>query len=76
MKNNMQSKKLSLLETTANVVSGLIISFAIQLLIFPILGIPVTIKQNFIITAIFFIASFVRGYIIRRLFNNLTKFFN
>lgn len=33
------------------------------------LKIPVTIGQNIFITFIFFTASFVRGYIIRRIFN-------
>jgi len=69
----MQTKRQSILESTVNVISGLIISFAIQLAIFPILNIPVTINQNFIITAIFFVASFVRGYIIRRIFNKKSR---
>jgi ABC-type uncharacterized transport system permease subunit len=69
----MQTKKQSILESAVNVISGLITSFAIQLVLFPILNIPVTINQNFIITAIFFVASFVRGYIIRRIFNKKSK---
>lgn len=69
----MQKKKHSILESITNVVAGLFISFAIQLVIYPILNIPVSINQNLIITAVFFIASFFRGYIIRRLFNKLNK---
>lgn len=64
-----QSKKHSLIESIVNVVSGLIISFLIQLWIYPLLGIPVSINQNIFITVVFFIASFIRGYIIRRVFN-------
>jgi ABC-type thiamin/hydroxymethylpyrimidine transport system permease subunit len=67
----MQSKKHSILESVINVVIGLITSFFIQLAIYPLLNIPVTFKQNVIITIIFFIASFIRGYLIRRLFNIL-----
>jgi hypothetical protein len=64
-----QSKKYSVLESITNVVFGLIISFLIQLWIYPLLKIPVTLNQNIVITIVFFIASFIRGYIIRRIFN-------
>ena len=67
----MQSKKLSIIESLTNILVGLLTSFAIQLVIYPILDIPVTIKQNVIITIVFFIASFIRGYLIRRFFNRI-----
>ena len=66
---NKQSKKHSALESVFNVFVGLIISFVIQLFLYPFLNIPVSINQNIIITFVFFVASFVRGYLIRRLFN-------
>ena len=69
----MQTKKISLLEALTNTVVGLLVSFGIQLLIYPILGIAVTIGQNVIITFVFFAASISRGYIIRRIFNKLNK---
>ena len=64
-----QSKKLSLIESLTNTIVGLLTSFLIQILIYPLLGIPVTIGQNIIITFVFFVASFGRGYILRRIFN-------
>jgi hypothetical protein len=64
-----QNKKKSAVESLTNVVVGLITSFYIQIIIYPILDIPVTIEQNIIITIVFFITSFVRGYFIRRGFN-------
>ena len=64
-----QSKRDSILESMTNVFLGLIISFVLQLVLYPILEIPVTINQNLIITFVFFIASFLRGYLIRRFFN-------
>ena len=67
----MQTKKQSIIESLTNIVVGLITSFLIQLVIYPILDIPVTLNQNVIITIVFFVVSFVRGYIIRRIFNNL-----
>jgi hypothetical protein len=64
-----QSKKHSVLESVVNVIAGLLISFLIQLWIYPLLNIAVTLNQNIFITFVFFIASFIRGYIIRRIFN-------
>ena len=68
-----QTQKRSLLEAVTNTVVGLITSFLIQIFIYKVLDIPVTIAQNVIITGVFFIASIVRGYIIRRVFNSGDK---
>jgi uncharacterized membrane protein len=64
-----QTKKQSVLESITNTVIGLATSFIIQVILYPIMGIPVTIFENIIITLVFFIASLVRGYVIRRYFN-------
>jgi uncharacterized protein YacL len=66
-----QTKKHSAIESITNVVIGLITSFLIQLVLYPIMNIPVTFSQNIIITFVFFIVSFVRGYLIRRFFNKI-----
>ena len=67
----MQSKKLSFIESTVQTFIGLAVSFIIQLIIYPVLDIPVTVTQNIIITLVFTIASIVRGYFVRRLFNKI-----
>jgi hypothetical protein len=64
-----QTKRKSLIESVTQTIVGLVISFVIQLVIYPLLNIPVTFSQNLIITSVFFIASITRGYIIRRIFN-------
>ena len=64
-----QSKQNSMFEAVTNTVIGLITSFIIQLIIYPLLDIKVSIFENIIITIVFFIASIIRGYIIRRIFN-------
>ena len=66
-----QNKKQSLIESIVQTMIGLATSFLIQLVIYPILNIPVTFSQNIIITAVFFAASIIRGYFVRRLFNKL-----
>jgi hypothetical protein len=66
-----QSKKHSLLESLTNIIVGLITSFLIQLVIYPAMNIKVSVNQNITITLVFFAVSFVRGYIIRRVFNQI-----
>ena len=67
----IQSKKHSLLESVTNVIAGLILSFSIQTVVYPAMNIPVSLNQNIVITIVFFIASFIRVYSIRRIFNKL-----
>ena len=69
----MQNKKQSLVEAVSGTLIGLVFSFMIQLIIYPSLGIEVSMNQNILITSIFFLASIVRGYFVRRLFNKIFK---
>ena len=64
-----QTRKKSLIEAITNTVAGLVTSFLIQIVIYPAMGIPVSINQNIIITFVFFVASIVRSYVVRRIFN-------
>jgi len=66
-----QKKQHSIIEVVSNTIIGLVTSFIIQLIIYPILNIPVSIEHNVVITSVFFITSIVRGYLVRRLFNNI-----
>jgi hypothetical protein len=67
----MQTRKFSWIEAITNTVVGFVVSFLIQIVIYPAMGIPVRFSQNIIITCVFTIASILRGYLIRRLFNKL-----
>jgi|TARA_R110000744_G_scaffold47300_1_gene104216 high-affinity Fe2+/Pb2+ permease len=69
----MQDKKQSMIEAISGTLIGLVFSFMIQIIIYPSLGIPVSIGQNILITSVFFVASIVRGYLVRRLFNKIFK---
>ena len=68
-----QSKKQSVIETTAQTLIGLATSIVVQLIVYPLMGIPVTLNQNIIITIIFFVVSLIRGYLVRRYFNSNQK---
>ena len=67
----MQTKKLSLIESLIQTFIGLSVSFIIQLIIYPVMDIEVSYKQNIIITLVFTIASIIRGYFVRRFFNRI-----
>ena len=65
-----QSKVGSLLEALAHTGIGFIISILISLVIYPLFGHAFTLAENVCITIIFTVASIIRGYIIRRWFND------
>lgn len=69
----MQTRKFSLIESITNTTIGFMVSLMIQLAIYPIMGIPVKFHQNIIITCVFTAASILRGYLVRRIFNNKKK---
>lgn len=65
----MQSKLESMLESLANILTGIIVAVISQRFIFPYYGIIVTIETNIQITLWFTLVSMVRSYIFRRMFN-------
>lgn len=66
-----QSKQKSFIESVIQTIIGLATSILIQVILYPIMGIPVTFSQNLIITLVFFTVSIVRGYFVRRIFEKL-----
>jgi len=66
-----QTKHKSLVESIVQTIIGLGTSILIQVILYPIMGIPVTFAQNIIITLVFFFVSIIRGYLVRRYFNKI-----
>lgn len=64
-----QSRKLSLLESLANVAIGYFVALAAQLVILPLFGLHPSLQDNLMIGALFTVVSIVRSYALRRLFN-------
>ena len=63
-----QTKQKSFIESVIQTIIGLVTSILIQIILYPMMGIPVTFSQNLIITLVFFTVSIVRGYFVRRIF--------
>ena len=64
-----QSKFHSFIEACTTVGSGMIVALAIQLFIFPLYDIRITMFENIQLVIIFTTTSLLRVYIIRRFFN-------
>lgn len=68
-----QSRRMSLIEAIANVIVGFGVAVAAQVLIFPILGLHTTLRQNLAMAAVFTAVSIARSYALRRLFEAIQE---
>jgi hypothetical protein len=66
-----QSRRMSLTEAIANVVIGYILAVATQLAVFPIFGIHITLADDLRIGFVFAVVSLIRGFMLRRVFEQL-----
>lgn len=66
----MQTKKQSLKESLTNTFIGFLISLLATFIVLPMFGIQSTFLKNIGITICFTVISIIRGYLIRRYFNN------
>ena len=64
-----QSKLDSLIEALLSTFIGFVVSFTANLVLMPMLGIPVSLSQNFILTVAFTFVSVARSYLVRRFAN-------
>lgn len=64
-----QTRRASLLEASANILIGFWVSVGANMLVLPFFPNPGIFREAFIIGLIFTLISFVRSYLLRRLFN-------
>ena len=64
-----QSKKGSVVEALTNIVVGYMINLGVQLVVFPMNGIHISLRSNVKIGLMFTLISLVRSYVLRRAFN-------
>ena len=68
----MQTHKGSMVETLFSTGSGFVLSVAVwELAVKPIWHIETSFVENLSITALFTMVSIARGYVLRRIFNNM-----
>jgi len=68
-----QSRGGSALEAVVNVVAGFALAFTTQVLLFPAIGLQASLGQNLTLGTVFTGLSLVRGYLLRRLFERLSR---
>ena len=66
-----QSRRMSAVESIANIVVGIGVAFATQVAVFPLFGLHASAGQHMAITGIFTVVSFFRSYALRRAFERL-----
>jgi hypothetical protein len=67
-----QSMRDSIIETWSNIAIGFAINYALNLLVLPLAGLPVSAAGAFWIGAIFTGVSVARSFLLRRVFNRRT----
>lgn len=67
-----QTKKQSIIEAVANTAFGTFFSFLASLIIYPLVGVDVTIKDIGQLTIIFTCLSIVKNFMVRRFFETET----
>jgi hypothetical protein len=68
-----QSRSASLIEAVTNVIAGYGLAVAVQMALFPALGLSVSLSDNLLIGAVFTIVSIARSYVLRRVFEGFRK---
>ena len=68
----MQTRGMSAAESITNVVVGYMIALGTQLVVFPLLSIDVSLRQNALISLLFTLVSLARSYLLRRAFNRIS----
>lgn len=63
-----QSRRYSMAETLFSTATGFAVSLVLTAIVLPWLGHDITASQNVFMTTVFTVASVVRGYVVRRLF--------
>ena len=61
-----QSRSASLIEAATNVTCGLVVSWAITVLVLPVWGFEPSLTEALEITAVYTVASLIRSYGVRR----------
>jgi len=65
---------MSLVEAIANVAVGFLVALLTQIIVFPLFGLQVSLGDNLAIGGLFTIASIVRSYMLRRVFEAIRAY--
>jgi membrane associated rhomboid family serine protease len=66
----MQTRRMSLMEASTNVVLGFLLALVTQGIVYPLFGIRTSVETDAALAAIFTGVSLIRSYLIRRAFES------
>ena len=66
-----QSRRMSLIESAANVVVGYVLAIVTQIVVFPWFGLETGLQEHLTIGVAFVGVSLMRGYVLRRIFDRI-----
>ena len=69
----MQLKRHSLFEAIVNILVGYTVNIIANLVVFPLWGWTISVRQSIEIGVIYTIISLIRSYCLRRVFTHLTE---
>jgi hypothetical protein len=64
---------MSLIESITNVILGYVIALITQVLVFPLFALDVSVRSHLGIGLIFTLVSLVRSYVLRRVYEELSR---
>ena len=65
----MQPRWLSFVEAVTNIVVGYVLAVVMQIIVFPLFGLDVSLGENLLLGLAFTVVSLARSYTLRRVFN-------
>ena len=68
----MQSRLMSSIEAATNVAVGYGVAVLTQVMVFPLFGLQVSLRDNLLLGTVFTSVSLIRFYLLRRFFNART----
>ena len=68
-----QTRAMSFVESWTNIFIGYVINFAANMVLLPLFGFDITVKQNLVLGTLYTLISLTRSYCIRRWFNRKEK---
>lgn len=66
-----QSAGMSMLESAVSVIMGYLLTVMVQIYLFPLFGVKITLSDSLILSLIIVLFAFFKNFMVRRIFNRI-----
>lgn len=66
-----QSAGMSMLESAVSVIIGYLLTVMVQIYLFPLFGVKITLSDSLILSLIIVLFAFFKNFMVRRIFNRI-----